>query len=196
MTGFDHFNHLAPFYDKAIPFSTLKDLLECGEFQKGDHVLDAGGGTGRVATAIQPFVREVIVADVSKGMLVQAAKKGLPTLLAPVELLPFQSNTFDRIVMIDALHHVKDQSDTANEIWRILKPGGKIIIEEPDVRRFSVKIMAVAEKIALMRSHFLSPVEISGLFKIISSEVTINCVDNNAWIIVRKQSAFKDKILF
>lgn len=165
MAGFDHFTHLAPFYDQAIPFTTLKRLLELGEFSILDLVLDAGGGTGRVASALTPYVRKVIVADASPGMLVQADRKGLDAVHSPVESLPFGNNAFTRLVMVDALHHVFNQQSAADEMWRVLAPGGMIIIQEPDVRRFSVKLLALAEKIALMRSHFLPPDRIAGLFE-------------------------------
>ena len=59
--------------------------------------------------------------------------------------------------MVDALHHVIHQGQTAREMYRVLKPGGRIVIEEPDIRKFGVKLIAVAEKLLLMRSHFLSP---------------------------------------
>ena len=47
--------------------------------------------------------------------------------------------------MVDALHHVADQEATIRELWRLLKPGGRIIIEEPDIRRFEVKLLALIE---------------------------------------------------
>ena len=59
--------------------------------------------------------------------------------------------------MVDALHHVINHGQTAREMYRVLKPGGRIVIEEPDIRSFYVKLIAVAEKLLLMRSHFLSP---------------------------------------
>jgi ubiquinone/menaquinone biosynthesis C-methylase UbiE len=186
MAGFDHFTHFAPYYDRAIPFKALETLLMHGGFTGDEIVLDAGGGTGRVASTIRPFVREVVVADLSKGMLRQALRKGLATILTPVEFLPIRSGIFDRILMIDALHHVNNQVETAQELWRTLKPGGMIIIEEPDVRRFPVKIVALAERIALMRSHFLPPAEIADLFRKFSSRVTIYYEGFNTWVIVRK----------
>ncbi len=57
--------------------------------------------------------------------------------------------------MVNALHHVCNQQETVNELWRTLQPGGRIVIEEPDVRTFAVKLFALGEKLALMRSHFL-----------------------------------------
>jgi ubiquinone/menaquinone biosynthesis C-methylase UbiE len=186
MAGFDHFTHFAPFYDRTIPFKALKSLLVHGGFTGDEIVLDAGGGTGRVASAIKPFVREVIVADLSNGMLGQAMRKGLETLLSPVEFLPFQSGIFDRILMIDALHHVHNQTATAYELWRTLKPEGMIIIEEPDVRKFPVKIVALAERVALMRSHFLPPADIADLFRKFSSGITVSNEGFNTWVIIRK----------
>jgi ubiquinone/menaquinone biosynthesis C-methylase UbiE len=188
MAGFDHFTHLAPFYDRAIPFTTLHSLLEYGKFSKLDMVLDAGGGTGRVSSAMAPYIKKVIVADLSQGMLVQADRKGLDAVHSPVESLPFVNSAFNRIVMIDALHHVIDQQAAADEMWRVLAPGGMIIIQEPDVRRLSVKLMALVEKIALMRSHFLSPDRIASLFK--DPSCRIKQVDEgfSTWILARKSN--------
>ena len=88
--------------------------------------------------------------------------------------------------MVDALHHVYDQSQTAQELWRVLSPGGVLIIEEPDLRHGVVKLVALAEKIALMRSHFLSPPKIELLFDNFSSQIRTVVDGHNAWIIVEK----------
>ena len=84
--------------------------------------------------------------------------------------------------MVDALHHVIDQPSTADEMFRLLKPGGRIIIEEPDIRTFGVKLIALAEKLLLMRSHFLSPQQIAGLFK----DAQVHTEDSSAWVVVTK----------
>lgn len=89
--------------------------------------------------------------------------------------------------MIDALHHVCDHADTAREMWRVLKPGGRIIIEEPDIREFSVKLVAIAEKLAMMRSHFISPAEIAALFDYPNAGVTFEKDGFNAWVIIEKR---------
>ena len=70
----------------------------------------------------------------------------------------------------------------------MLKPGGYLVIEEPDLRTFVVKLVALAEKLALMRSHFLAPLEIAALFDFPQAKVRIETeVDGfNAWVIVQK----------
>jgi demethylmenaquinone methyltransferase/2-methoxy-6-polyprenyl-1,4-benzoquinol methylase len=129
----------------------------------------------------------VIVADLSLEMLRQAKEKGGMSLTCShSEWLPFPDEYFERVIMIDAFHHVCDQRDTARELWRVLKRGGRIVIEEPDIRKFTVKLVAMAEKLALMRSHFLSPPDIGSLFKYSNAEIRMEYESYNAWIIVDK----------
>jgi demethylmenaquinone methyltransferase/2-methoxy-6-polyprenyl-1,4-benzoquinol methylase len=182
---FDHFNILAPIYDRAIPFERLELTLEMVDLPASGMLLDAGGGTGRVSAALRPYVSGAVVADFSHGMLKQARHKDLAGVLAPAERLPFANGTFLRIIMVDALHHVHHQKQTINELWRVLKPGGRLVIEEPDLRTWQVKILAVVEKLFLMRSHFLSPPKIAQLIPH-QARVTIKTEGTNAWIIAEK----------
>jgi ubiquinone/menaquinone biosynthesis C-methylase UbiE len=183
---FDHFDFLAPFYDRAMPFSRLELTLKMVALPVDGLLLDVGGGTGRVASALRPYVRAALVADFSIGMLVQARGKSLPAIHTPAEHLPFADGTFERIIMIDALHHVHSQAETISELWRILRPGGRLVIEEPDVRTLIVKVVAVGEKLALMRSHFLSPTKIAAQFPP-QAKVKIETEGYTAWVIVEKQ---------
>ncbi len=154
---FDHFDLLAPVYERLIPPpdpEVLRTLLGLSP----EHVLlDAAGGTGRVSGVFAASVARVVVCDAAPRMLEQARKKGLETVQAELEALPFADATFDRILLVDAFHHVNDQRIALRELLRVLKPSGRLVIEEPDVRRLPVKIVVLLEKLFLMRSHFRSP---------------------------------------
>jgi demethylmenaquinone methyltransferase/2-methoxy-6-polyprenyl-1,4-benzoquinol methylase len=180
-----HFNILAPFYDRAIPFTRLDQMLKVLDLPHTGSLLDAGGGTGRVADALRPHVGWVVVADVSRGMLSQARQKNLSATSTETEQLPFSDGVFERVLMVDALHHVVSQIETIRELYRVLKVGGRLVIEEPDLRTFAVKLIAVAEKLALMRSHFLAPPQIAQLFPS-EAKVKIEAEENTAWIIAEK----------
>jgi ubiquinone/menaquinone biosynthesis C-methylase UbiE len=187
MPLFDHFDLLAPLYDKVIGYKDPVKIVELGGFPVSGIVLDAGGGTGRISHALSGQASQFVVLDLSFGMLQKAANKGgFVTVNSHTECLPFPNDTFDAVIMVDALHHVCDQSDTALELLRVVKPGGRIVIEEPDIGTFIVKIVAVLEKLALMRSRFLAPLQIEALFPRDGTNTRIERDSFNAWVMIEK----------
>jgi demethylmenaquinone methyltransferase/2-methoxy-6-polyprenyl-1,4-benzoquinol methylase len=183
---FDHFNLIAGLYDRAAQFTVTEPLIGLLSLSPNSVLLDAGGGTGRVAAALRNMVREAVVVDLSHSMLRRAADKGLATTCAPAECLPFPSGTFDRVIMLDALHHVLDQSRTAGELWRVLSPGGRLLIVEPDINQFAVKLIAFMEKILLMRSHFLAGGKIAALFEDRDVQARVVYSDHNVIVQIEK----------
>lgn len=187
MPFIDHFDLLAPLYERIFSSPNSERLFSFLDLPLDGSLLDAGGGTGRVVKSLSDKVPTIVVVDLSLGMLrVASTKNGIYPVCGQAEALPFIGETFDRIIMVDALHHVYDQSETAVELWRMLKPGGRLVIEEPDVQNFSVKLIAIFEKIVLMRSHFLSPGQIGNLFKRFNANIHIERDGVNAWVIVDK----------
>ena len=162
---FDHFGKLAPIYEIVIHSGDAGRLWSLANLPGNAVVLDAGGGTGRMVQSLPGLVAQIVIADESYNMLREAQKKaGLQPACTHTESLPFRGGVFDCIIMVDALHHVAHQQTTVDELWRLLKQGGKIIIQEPDIQNWWVKLLALFEKLALMRSHFLSPQKIIDLF--------------------------------
>lgn len=187
MAGFDHFSFLAPLYEKFIPPRVPEKLLSLLDLPADGAILDAGGGTGRLAQYLVKQANQVVVADETLQMTIEALQKdGLQPTCAQTEQLPFPEQAFSRILMVDALHHVSHQPQTIQELWRVLAPGGRLVIEEPDIRTFTVKLIALAEKIALMRSHFLSPNEIEALCRFPNSRTSLFAQDGTAWVVVEK----------
>lgn len=185
----DHFDILAPFYDRIITVPDTSQLVDLLSLPIHGRLLDVGGGTGRISQTLIDKTSEVIIVDLSINMLLQATDKGkLARICSYSESLPFEEGVFDRIIMVDALHHVINQENTATELWRVLKPGGKLVIEEPDVSKLIVKFIALAEKAALMRSKFLPPEKIAALFPAGLSENKIFRQSINSWVVVEKNS--------
>jgi demethylmenaquinone methyltransferase/2-methoxy-6-polyprenyl-1,4-benzoquinol methylase len=189
---FDHFGILAPFYERVIRPKIPEKLIGLLRLPVDGRLLDAGGGTGRISQALRDLSEHVVIADASAKMLQQAqVKGGLITVHSLSEALPFSQHTFDRVIMVDALHHVINQDKTIKELWRVVKPGGIVVIEEPDIRTTVIKVVALAEKIALMRSRFLSPLEIAALFPQ-DTRPQIHVEGYNAWVVIEKGAAAVD----
>jgi len=184
---FDHFGLIAPLYEKVIRPKPPETLFEVAELPAEGALLDAGGGTGRISQFMEGRVDQILVADLSYQMLQQASEKsGLIPVNSHTERLPFPDDYFSRIIMVDALHHVCDQEQTARELWRVLAPGGVLVVEEPDFNVWFVKVVALAEKLALMRSHFLDPEAIQELFLPFGATTAILKENYIARIVVKK----------
>jgi ubiquinone/menaquinone biosynthesis C-methylase UbiE len=190
MSWIDHFGLLAPIYDRVIREKPPDQLIHHLKLPSTGVLLDAGGGTGRVSHSMAGLVDQLLVADLSLKMLSQAKKmRGLRTICSASESMPFPTGFFACILMVDALHHVINQQRTADELWRILKPGGRLVIEEPNIGTAGVKLIAIMEKLALMRSHFLSPAQIGELFNAHQAQASIQVHIDGAygWVIVEKR---------
>jgi ubiquinone/menaquinone biosynthesis C-methylase UbiE len=182
----DHFSLIAGLYNKIGSFIPSKELLDTLDLPKGGILLDAGGGTGRISDTLKEMVKGVVVADTSLAMLRYAKNKMLDSICSQVENLPLPADTVDRIIIVDALHHVCDQGKVLGELWRVLIPGGRIIVIEPDIHKISVKVMALLEKMLLMRSHFLDDKEIRHSFLNLNAKLRVIHNESDIWVVVEK----------
>jgi|SRR5579859_4725872 len=105
--------------------------------QSAARVLDIGGGMGRIAVPLATTY-DVVLCDVSDSMLslarTAAAKSPTPTrlqtqLVDASQPLPYADESFDLIVCLDLLVHLPDPQAAVCELFRVLKPGGKAIID-------------------------------------------------------------------
>ncbi|OGO16164.1 MAG: hypothetical protein A2Z14_00020 [Chloroflexi bacterium RBG_16_48_8] len=183
----DHFDILAPLYDRLITNPEETKIIRLAKLPTEGSLLDAGGGTGRISQHLVQHAKQVVVLDSSIKMLNQAlSKNGLRAVGSETEYLPFSDASFERVTMVDALHHVAEQKRSLQELWRVLKPGGILVVEEPDIKVFAVKLVALAEKLALFRSHFLSPERVSEYLEKLGAKTHIVRDKPNAWIIAEK----------
>ena len=167
---FDHFRFVATIYDRFAGDSAAREadrqaLADLLALPDSGWLLDAGGGTGRVSGGLSALTGGVVIADASLPMLRQArAKPGLTPVRAQVERLPFADGHFARILISDAFHHFYDQEAAIAELWRVLQPGGRLVLLEPNVERGAVKLIALGERLLLMRSRFYRAEALERLF--------------------------------
>ncbi|MFH1081046.1 MAG: methyltransferase domain-containing protein [Pseudomonadota bacterium] len=187
---FDHFDFIAPWYDRIVRLSVSPRLTELLKLPKDGILLDAGGGTGRSSSHLRSLVGRLVICDFSIPMLRQAqAKGGIYVAQSIAEQLPFRDGLFDRVMIVDALHHFFDQRAAIREFIRVMKRGGRLVIEEPDRRHWVIKALAVAEKMALMRSRIHPITDIVDMLVAAGLVAQIEQGDRfTTWIIADKQS--------
>ena len=186
MPGMDHFGFLAPWYDRIISYKEDEELIEWAELPFPGKLLDIGGGTGRVSRSMINSVGKLIIIDVSFGMLKIAKRKGLIAISAFGELLPYPCESFGRVLIVDTLHHCINQREVLMDSWRVLKPGGCLLIVEPNYDHLSGKLIRVFENILLMKSKFLSDSAIVTLLHELTKEIKIKHVKGNSWFKAKK----------
>ena len=183
----DHFDLIASIYDRLIGPPDTERLQQLLKLPTDGWLLDGGGGTGRVSSHLEGLVGHIVVSDLSHRMLKKAQEKEGCPVRAHVEHLPFADNFFDRVLVVDALHHFCDQREAIEDLLRVLKPGGRLVIGEPDLNHKGVKLLALAEKIMLMRSHFYTPQKIREMIASCGHSAKIESDGRyTAWVVTEK----------
>jgi demethylmenaquinone methyltransferase/2-methoxy-6-polyprenyl-1,4-benzoquinol methylase len=165
----DVFNSVASKYD------LMNDVLSFGahrlwkrytvassNVKVGDKVLDIAGGTGDLAIEFRKKVGnngQVILSDINAAMLNEGRKNltnkgifGVEFVQLNAQHLPFNSNTFDCVSIAFGLRNVTDKNQALKEMYRILKPGGCLLILE-----FSTTDSALLKKLYDFYSFNIMP---------------------------------------
>lgn len=115
--------------------------IDQAALRQGQAVLDLAGGTGDLARA---FARQtgpsgiVVLADINERMLQEGRRRlvdagvGADVAIAQVnaEKLPFVTSSFDCITIAFGLRNVTDKDAALASMYRVLKPGGKMLVLE------------------------------------------------------------------
>ena len=142
------FGAIAPRYDflnRLLSFGIdrhwRKKAVRLLKFRDDGRILDVATGTGDVALEIArvtPASVKITGADFCREMVERGEAKVSETpfadridfKVAPCEDLPFASNTFDSVTIAFGIRNVVDRKLGLAEMWRVLRPGGRVIILE------------------------------------------------------------------
>ena len=101
------------------------------EVIRDKEVLELATGPGLLAKHVAPAATRMVATDYSDGMIAEARKGDNPANLsfeiADAMNLPYQDNSFDAVLIANALHIVPDPEKVLSEIDRVLRPDGILI---------------------------------------------------------------------
>lgn len=100
--------------------------------QPGERILDVAAGTGTSSAALQRNGATVVALDFSPGMVAEGRKrqKNIEFVEGDAEKLPFGDNEFDVVTISFGLRNVAHPKVALAEMYRVLKPGGRLVICE------------------------------------------------------------------
>lgn len=118
-------------YNKSVYQSTGESVAKY--IKNTDRVLECACGTGAISAFIAPVCKELIVSDYSVGMLKQAKKKlknydNIDYRRVDITDIEAEDNSFDLVVAGNVIHLLPDPQRAMNELTRVCKDGGRLVI--------------------------------------------------------------------
>jgi dolichol-phosphate mannosyltransferase len=93
-----------------------------------DRILDIGCGSSVIIQSLN----HVIGMDLSLGKLRFLSRNGIPLARGSAFALPFRDSSFDCVITSQVIEHIAFEESLFTEMWRVLTPGGTLIIGTPD----------------------------------------------------------------
>lgn len=140
-------DHLKPYAGGNGRVDRCVELFRKGVLKTGGTLLDVGGSIGDLGFALKDDFDRRIVLDISAKVLEAAREKGNVTLLCDVDLNGFSGEwhpysvdepVYDAMINVitalDFIEHIVDPGGFAKECFRVLKSGGQVFINTPNIQ--------------------------------------------------------------
>lgn len=129
----DYFTECSPAHWKMY-----FDVVEKYAGKAQGQYLDVGCGTGGLLKVAQTRGWKSLGVEISRWAIETGRKDGLEILEGSLQDLGLPGDSFQAISMFDVLEHVTAPRELMQEVYRVLKPGGTMIAETPNVNGFFV----------------------------------------------------------
>jgi len=165
------FNHLGWIFKKfgsiVYPQSVRTELcIFLQPVMSQSKVLDIGSGAGMMCELAYTCRDDLsfVAVDPAEGML-KHSPEYVEMHKASAEGLPFKENSFDVILMGEALHHFKNVDESLAETVRVLNKKGKLFIYDFNVATFMGKSICSGEKLLGEPGNFFEPEELKSILE-------------------------------
>ncbi|MBI2668652.1 class I SAM-dependent methyltransferase [Candidatus Woesearchaeota archaeon] len=131
----------------------VKELHRVSSLQKNKVILEIGCGSGNGTRLIKKYFspKKIYAIDLDPRMI-NLAKKNVrdPSItfeVASATKLPYHNSQFDAVVDFAIIHHIPNWKDCLEELKRVLKPNGELIVEDLSIETFSTAIGRIYKKV-------------------------------------------------
>jgi len=140
----------------------------------GKKVLDIGCGFGYLGKLLIGTGNEVYGVDIAEEALKKAAEDGIKTRVANVESeIPFADSSFDVVVAAEIIEHLRDTDRFLEEIHRILKPDGFLVLTTPNFLSLGRRIFYLLGRNAYHEASFTFPPTPAGHLRYFSKDLLL-----------------------
>ena len=110
------------------------------QVEPGTYGLEVGCNSGGLCKRIQDEKKAYMKGlDICEDLVERAKAKGVSAMVGKAEKLPYRPNTFEFVVMTEVMEHLFEPKVVLNEIYRVLRPGGKFIGSVPHPESHNTK---------------------------------------------------------
>ncbi len=168
----------------------LQRLIEFVGSRPGERVLDVACGPGIVTAALHDAGLLAYGVDLTHEMIREAASRGGRFVQGDVVRLPFRDAAFDVVICRNSFHHFEDPGKVCRDMARVVRAGGRIVIEDmraPDDKEKRAyhetieKLRDVSHARTLGRDELLGMLAAAGLSDCEDVPVTF-AIDFDEWI--------------
>jgi SAM-dependent methyltransferase len=125
--------------------------------------LDIGAAVGANTEVLARRGWQAVGIDTSLIAAAAISARGFPGMLASACSLPFADSTVGLVVAYDVLEHIPDDHQAASEIFRVLRPGGHLLVSVPcDMQLWSAHDIAVGHVRRYSREEIIELLEKAG----------------------------------
>ncbi len=130
---YENYDYKAQWAGRSIADKAEKEVV-VGLLQGRRGCLELGGGFGRITSALETSVEEVVMADYSRRSLrgAQGSLSKAMMLRCDIRKLPFSRDSFDSAIAVRVLHHIKDLGQMISELVRVCRDGAFVVFAVPN----------------------------------------------------------------
>ena len=116
-------------------------IVSAGRNANGRRVLDFGCGSGTLLGILKTRGFDVLGVDSSEeATRVADLENGVRVIVGSLEEASFEAGSFDVVTMFHVMEHVTNPRDILAEVFRILKPAGRVVIQVPNIDSWQFKM--------------------------------------------------------